>query len=48
MLLLADRERRGRDVHDTRGARRDQILDRVDMIALPLPEVAIVPDVLAD
>ena len=46
--VLADRERRGRQVDDRVGAGADQLLDRIVVIAAALPEVAIVPDVFAD
>ena len=47
-LVLAGRERRRRQVDDRLGAGADQLLDRIVVIAAPLPEVAIVPDVFAD
>ena len=46
--MLADRERRRRQVDDRVGAGAHQLFDRIVVIAAPLPEVAIVPDVLAD
>ena len=46
--MLAGRERRRRQVDDRLGAGADQLLDRIVVVAAALPEVAIVPDVLAD
>ena len=46
--VFADRERRCRQIDDRVGARADQLFDRIVVVAAALPEVAIVPDVLAD
>ena len=46
--MLAGREGRGRHVEDDSGAGGGELVDRIVMVTPPLPEVAIVPDVLAD
>ena len=46
--LLAGRERRGRQVEEDGGAQALDRVDRIGEVARPLPEVAVVPDVLAD
>ena len=46
--VLAGRERRRRQLTIDVGAGADQFLDRIVVVAAALPEVAIVPDVLAD
>jgi hypothetical protein len=46
--LLADRKRRGRHVDEQVGAGPPRLFDRIAVVAAALPEVAIVPDVLAD
>ena len=46
--LLADVKRRCREVEDRLRACFGQGLDRVLMVAPPLPEIAVVPDVFAD
>ena len=46
--VLAGRERRRRHVEDDGGAGGGELVDRIVMVAAPLPEIAIVPDVLAD
>ena len=46
--LLSDRKRRGRKIEDGFRAGFGQDFDRILMIAPPLPEIAIVPNVFAD
>ena len=46
--ILAGGERRRREIDDGFSARSGQVPNRVEVIAAPLPEIAIVPDVLAD
>ena len=46
--ILADRERRRGEVDDRVGAGAHQLFDRIVVIAAALPEVAIVPNILAD
>src|SRR6266404_1312125 len=47
-LGLADRVGRGGDVEDRLRPLRDQLLDRIAQIARLLPELLVVPEVLAD
>ena len=46
--MFAGGERRCRHVQDHADAGGRELIDRIVMVAAPLPEVAIVPDVLAD
>ena len=47
-MVFSGGERRRREVQDRLCAGRREFLDRIVVVAAPLPEVAIVPDVLAD
>src|SRR6266850_530329 len=46
--VLPGRERRRRKVEDDVSAGARELVDRVVMVAAPLPEIAVVPDILAD
>ena len=48
MHLLSDGEGRCREIDNGVGASSHQFLHRVGMVAPALPEIAVVPDILAD